>query len=110
MRTLKNREKLPLRRPNIEAIPEAMKGVYGIWCRTNGKCIYVGKAENSIQLRLKSHWRRSHNPGLRLWITEFGEYLDICYLSVKDEKIDKMETRLIRAWRPETNIQKQRGK
>ena len=112
MRTSKKREKFPWGINTIYAIPSDVRGVYGIWCRTNGKCIYVGKAEKQpIQARLKSHWQCSHNEKLRLWITVFGKYLEICYLPIDNEKkIDTMESRLIRAWRPEANIQKQRGK
>lgn len=54
------------------------------------------------------HWRNSHNENLKLWINAFGKFLDICYLSVKDDKIDRMETKLIQMWHPETNTQKQR--
>lgn len=104
--TNKSRNKTSLRRKNIDKIPFHVKGVYAFWCRTNGKCIYVGKAERqSIRVRLMQEWRNSHNENLSLWIKSFGEFLDICYLPVKDGKINKMETRLIKMWRPETNIQ-----
>ena len=100
---------MSLRLHNIDSIPSHTKGVYAFWCRTNGKCIYVGKAEKqSIKDRLKQEWRNSHNANLKLWINEFGEFLDICYLPVKDGRIDKVETTLIRMWHPETNISKQR--
>ncbi|WP_423908624.1 GIY-YIG nuclease family protein [Candidatus Spongiihabitans sp.] len=105
----KTRNKMSFRHHNIDSIPPHIKGVYGFWCRTNGKCVYVGKAEKqSIKDRLTQHWRNSHNENLRLWIKAFGAFLDICYLSVKDNRIDKMETKLIQIWHPETNISKQR--
>lgn len=100
---------MSLRLNNIDSIPSNLKGVYAFWCRTNGKCIYVGKAERQpIRDRLIQEWRNSHNENLKCWITVFGKFLDICYLPVKDGKIDKMETRLIQKWHPETNILKQR--
>ena len=81
-------------------------GVYAFWCRTNGKCIYVGKArERPIRERLREHWNRSHNESLRLWLEAFGEILDVCYISVERGKIDALERRLIRMWNPEANVQ-----
>lgn len=92
--------------PAISRIPEAVRGVYAFWCRSNGKCIYVGKAEDQpIKDRLKAHWRRSHNRTLRLWIEAFGEHLDICFTPVSSGQIERFERRLIRLWRPEANIQ-----
>ncbi len=105
----KTRNKMPLRRHNIDSIPSHIKGVYGFWCRTNGKCIYVGKAKRqSVKTRLMQEWRGSHNEKLKSWINVFGKHLDICYLSAKYDKIDKLETRLIQMWHPETNILNQR--
>lgn len=105
----KRRNKMLFSRRNIDNIPAHVKGVYAFWCRTNGKCIYVGKAEKQpVKDRLIQEWRDSHNPNLRLWISAFGKFLDICYLPVKEGKIDRMETKLIRIWHPETNILKQR--
>jgi len=101
--------KMALGRDNLDHIPPNIKGVYAFWYRVNGKCIYVGKAEKQpIKVRLRQEWCDSHNPRLKLWIRAFGKSLDICYLSVKDSKIDKLETRLIRMWRPETNKLKQK--
>lgn len=88
----------------ISQMPKDIVGVYAFWCRSNGKCIYVGKAERRpIRTRLFEHWRGSHNEILRLWIREFGADLDICYMSVDPRRIDKLETRLIRLWCPEAN-------
>ena len=100
---------MSFRLSNIDSIPSDIKGVYAFWCRTNGKCIYVGKAEKqSVKTRLKQEWRDSHNANLNLWIKSFSEFLDVCYLSVNNGKIDQMETRLIRMWHPETNVLKQK--
>lgn len=107
---MRDRPKLPLRLVNIESIPATLHGVYGFWCRTNGRCIYVGKAEKQpIKTRLRQEWANSHNPALKQWIAAFGEFLEVCYLPVKNRgKIDRMETMLIRAWSPEANIKKQK--
>ena len=90
----------------ILLIPRAIIGVYAFWCRDNGKCIYVGQAKDRpIRDRLRDHWRGSHNEILKLWIQVFGESLDVCYTSVKKDKIDTFERRLIKAWKPEANKQ-----
>ena len=105
----KPRHKMSLKRVNFDRIPLDVKGVYAFWCRTNGKCVYVGKAElQPIRTRLVQEWRNSHNADLKLWIQAFGDFLDICYLPIKaHKKIDKIETKLIQMWKPETNIRKQ---
>lgn len=104
-----SRSSMPLSLSSIERIPSSAKGVYAFWNSANGKCIYVGKAEDQpIKARLRSHLRNTHNEKLRLWIQALGAKLHICYLVVEGGIIDKYETRLIRAWNPEANIQKMR--
>lgn len=98
-----------LSRISIERIPPDKIGVYAFWNPKNGKCIYVGKAEHQpIKERLRNHWRKAENEKLRLWIEALGAQIKICYLPLGRNKIDKYETRLIRAWNPEANIQKKR--
>ena len=93
----------------ISKIPRANFGVYAFWCRDNGKCIYVGKAKDSpIRSRLNDHWRGSHNEILKLWIQAFGGNLDVCYMTAERSKIDTLEKRLIKAWKPEANEQHNR--
>ena len=93
----------------ISQMPQGTIGVYAFWRRDNGKCIYVGQAkERPIRKRLLEHWRGSHNEALKLWIRVFGRDLDVCYLSVQRDRIDDLERRLIRALKPETNIQHKR--
>ena len=100
---------MTLRRHNIDLIPGDIKGVYAFWCRVTRRCIYVGKTEDqSIKERLMQHWRGAGNKKVALWISAFGKFLDICYLPVKDGKIDRTETRLIHMWDPEINVQKKR--
>ena len=89
----------------ISQIPRDLVGVYAFWCRDNRKCIYVGKAERRpIRDRLRDHWNGSHNETLRLWISEFGDTLDVCFMSYDPARIDKLERRLIRLWHPEANV------
>ena len=90
-------------------MPRNVSGVYAFWCRDNGKCIYVGQAKDRpIKKRLTEHWRDSHNDILKLWIRVFGRNLDVCYMSAESSKIDTLERRLIKAWKPEANIQHNR--
>lgn len=106
------RLKRPLTRSNINSMPHDKSGVYGFWCRN--RCIYIGKTESkdqSIRNRVMSHWIKSHNKALRDWINLHSEFLDICYIPVKRsriEKVDKLETKLIRMLNPETNNKKKR--
>ena len=84
-------------------------GVYAFWFRRTGRCIYVGQAaQQPIKSRLRQHWRGSHNETLRLWMAAYGEYLDVCFAPVARNKIDAIERRLIRLWRPEANVQHNR--
>lgn len=102
---MSTRAKTHLSHLSIDQIPRSVIGVYSIWCRDNGKCIYVGQAKDrSIRDRLKDHWNGSHSEVLKLWIKAFGETLDLCYLSVKSDKIDRFEKRLIGLWKPEANV------
>ena len=89
----------------ISQMPKDVVGVYAFWCRDNRKCIYVGKAERRpIRDRLRDHWNGSHNETLRLWISAFGDTLDVCFMAYNPARIDELEKRLIRLWRPEANI------
>ena len=107
--------KLPLRRSNIERMPNE-PGIYGFWCRGTGRWIYVGMArDQTVRERVMQHWGNSSNKKLNAWIRFFGDSLEICYLKIPHDKIrqlghqlDHLETRLIRMWNPETNIKKKR--
>ena len=100
---------MPLSISSIERIPPSVMGVYAFWNPANGKCIYVGQAKcQPIKERLRAHWRNADNEKLRLWIQALGARIKICYLPLERGKIDKCETRLIRVWNPEANIQKKR--
>jgi len=100
----KNRGTMPFRHHIVDKIPSDARGVYGFWYRPNGKCLYIGQAKGQpIKSRLKQHWNRQENPKLHLWMKAFGQQIEICYLLADDAKIDKLEKRLIKAFRPETN-------
>ena len=93
----------------ITQMPKCIIGVYAFWRHDNGKCIYVGKGKDDpIRERLLAHWRGSHNEELKHWIRAFGAHLDVCYMAVQYDRIDDLERRLIKALKPETNIQHNR--
>ena len=101
--------KIPLRRHFIERMPDEVTGIYAIWYKVNGKCLYVGQAQDQpLKVRLKQEWRDSHNSQLKKWISVFGDDIEFCYNIAAAGKIDKFETRLINKLAPETNIRKQR--
>ncbi len=106
------RWKKPLRYSNIDSIPHDAIGIYGFWHKDNGRCIYIGKAEKQpIRERIRQEYDNSHNPSLKTWIKYFRNSLEICYLAVpcsKRHTVNKLETRLIRLWNPETNKKKRR--
>ena len=91
---------------SINSMPEKA-GVYGFWS-TKGRCIYIGKAERqTIRTRVMQEWKNSHNAKLKMWIKHFGKHLEICYNDTTHSP-DRLETRLIRLFNPETNVRKQR--
>lgn len=90
----------------ISQIPGEWVGVYIIWCPATKVCVYVGQAkEQPIKDRLLQHWTRSHNETLKRWIKAFGKHLNVCYKPCKNARIDALEKRLIRTWKPEANEQ-----
>jgi len=92
--------------PNIDRIPPELRGVYIIWCPKTKACIYVGQAKDQpIRERLLQHWSGSHNETLKLWIKAFGKYLDVCFKPCATNRIDTLERRLIKAWKPQANRQ-----
>jgi len=88
-------------------MPESVVGLYAFWYRPTGRCIYIGKAKDQpIKKRLYNHWRGvSSNDTLQLWLKAFASHMDFCYISVKQDYIDRWERRLIRRWHPEANKQ-----
>lgn len=91
--------------PTLEEVPRDLTGVYAFWYRRTGRCVYVGKAsEQTVRKRLHQHWRGSRNEALNLWMKAYGNFLDVCYAPVERHRVAAMERRLIKRWKPETNI------
>ena len=106
MRTYaKNWKPITFTYSNFTDIPRTYTGVYVIWYRPKNVCIYVGKAQKQpLGKRLHAHWRESHNKILTQWLGACPKAdIDVCYRSIKTEKIDRLEKRLIRLWKPEAN-------
>lgn len=105
----RHRETFPWSYGILTNLPEETVGVYAFWDRRSGKCVYVGMAAGQpIKNRLLQHWKGSHNETLRLWIQAYGSYLDICYAPIERGRIEVLERRLIRRWKPEANVQHKR--
>ena len=93
----------------LDAIPKDAVGLYAFWVRDKRKCVYVGQAtDQTIRQRLRQHWLRSSNDELRGWLTNFGEFLDVCFYPTPRNRIRRMERALIRMWRPHANKQHNR--
>lgn len=101
----KERWKRPFDYGGIYAIPDRIMGVYGFWYQKTGECLYVGRSL-SIKRRLRQHRNNCTNPILRTWLEGAPESVEICILEVKGGKmrINKVERRLIKKWRPEANV------
>lgn len=89
-------------RANIERAILGCPGVYVFW---RGKvCIYVGKTDRPLSLRLREHWAQCHNDELRAWIRAYGSELLFQWECVQDlTAIRKFEQRYIDSFRPLTN-------
>ena len=94
----------------IRALPSDAAGVYAIWIVE--QLIYVGKATACIRTRLLSHLYntdRSINPCLYAKIGRHGIFdertarFTCVVLSLPDEEIGEIESRLIEDWQPECN-------
>lgn len=87
-------------------------GVYAIWY--GHRCLYVGKADpGTVANRLWSHFLRSHNQHLRLWIrvkngglrfTSCDVHKRLPKSSADTDLIGSVEHYLIHALKAETNI------
>lgn len=99
--------KLPWTLGSIDKLPGDEGGVYAVWYRPTGKCVYVGQTGRDLRRRLMEHWEGGTSPDLAGWISEFGEALDLCYRRSDPERAKRLEKRLIRKWQPEAN---KRGK
>jgi len=94
---------LPFSLSNIDLLPSVDGGVYAIWCKPTGKCIYVGHTARNLRQRLVEHWGLQTNKTLARWITVFGDYLILCYHRCNESQAKRIESRLIKTWQPEAN-------
>ena len=90
---------IPFRRSSIEASVPSASGIYMFWSKKF--CLYVGKADNLCE-RLLSHWLRSHNPELNMWIKARGTDLCVTYRLV-DSNLQNAEQELIDRLSPHLN-------
>lgn len=87
------------RKENIDIyIPES-PGVYIFW--SGLYCVYVGQAKN-LRDRLSTHWRKSHNDDVNLWIKALGSQLCITF-EVVNKDLSKAEQYFIDRFNPHLN-------
>lgn len=88
---------------NIERISNDVRGVYGFWCR--GICLYIGKVESQpLKERLRTHFVKSHNDDLKLWLQTYPKEIRFAYKSISEiEKIHEVERLMIARYAPRTN-------
>lgn len=107
---MKVRERYPFGYDAITRVPRDVRGVYAFWYKERGRCIYVGMTERqTIRTRLFQHWSGSHNETLRLWLSEFGDHIEFCWLQVPVSRVRGMERRLIDLWQPEADESRRRS-
>lgn len=100
-------------RENVRALPKNRIGLYAIWLPSeyipdDWDCIYLGKSEVCVRRRLLDHLRLSEpNYRLRRLLHVFGAAaaFSVAYTACAAET-DALETAVIRAWQPETNLAK----
>jgi excinuclease UvrABC nuclease subunit len=87
------------RKENIDTYVPDKPGIYVFW---SGKyCVYVGQAK-SLKERLTTHWRKSHNDDVNVWIKALGQKLCITYdVVLKD--LTKAEQAYINRLKPHLN-------
>ena len=95
-------KKHPFNWLNIQRAPDNEHGIYSVW--SNSLCIYVGKAtEQSLQARLLTHYRKSHNEKLNAWINS-STPLCFSFEAMKNiGSIDARERNRIKQFAPITN-------
>ena len=86
-------------RSNIETNAPNQAGIYIFW---SGKfCVYVGQARD-LRARLLTHWKRSHNDDLHIWIKALGSRLCISY-EVVNSDLGRAEQSRINRYQPHLN-------
>jgi len=86
-------------RSNIEyEVPESA-GVYIFWSKNF--CVYVGQADN-LRKRLLTHWSKSHNANLNIWLQSLGPRLCIGYELVSKD-LTGVEQMYIDRYQPHLN-------
>ena len=103
----------PYLRDAVLELPKNKTGLYAIWLPSEyiadeWDCIYVGKSESCVRRRLLDHLRLSErNARLRRLLGVFGGIaaFSLAYTASAAET-DALETAVIRAWNPETNLAK----
>jgi excinuclease UvrABC nuclease subunit len=89
------------RRDNIEILAPEESGIYILW--SDLYCLYVGQAQD-LRQRLLSHWKKSHNDDVNLWIKALGAKL--CFsieLNARNVDLSSLEQEFINRFKPHLN-------
>ena len=89
------------RRDNIEILVPQSSGVYIFW--SDIYCVYVGQAKD-LRYRLLTHWKKSHNDDMNIWVNALGMKLCVSYeLNSQNKDLSVLEQEFINRFKPHLN-------
>jgi len=99
----------PFTREEILQLPTGQKGVYVLWRKTGtegrNECLYVGESTTCVRRRLLQHYSNAQNDGLHSQLRMFRRIIHFSVEFTADaEETRLLESELIRAWQPKTNL------
>jgi hypothetical protein len=89
----------PFRKETIDFVVPESPGIYIFW--SGLFCVYVGQAKN-LKARLSTHWKKSHNDDVNIWINAIGCNLSISF-EVVSKDLFKAEQLFINRFNPHLN-------
>ena len=99
----------PFTREEIRQLPTGLTGVYVLWRKTGtegrNECLYVGESTTCVRRRLLQHYANAQNDGLHSQLRMFRPIIQFSVEFTEDaEETVLLESELIRAWQPKTNL------
>ena len=89
------------RRDNIEILVPESSGIYIFW--SDLYCVYVGQAKD-LRYRLLTHWKKSHNDDMNIWVNALGMKLCVSYeLKGQNKDLSVLEQEFINRFKPHLN-------
>ena len=93
------KDAIHFKRSDIEFNIPSESGIYFFWSKKF--CVYIGQAVN-LRERLLTHWSKSHNEDLNIWIRAIGINLCINYELVSRD-LSNAEQTFIDRYQPHLN-------